>query len=130
MSAFDLIERKQKIGTARADQIELPVLIYFDAARTHKRCPPAGYNHIAYHLVLAYYLAKVDRSPSFCAICDYAGEAWRKAGGRAGNDLALTAKEYKIVRACLGVYFRKLPYIEQGVYQQAVVVVDRIMRAV
>ncbi len=118
MNPLLILVSKQAVGAPAADLIELPVLIYFDAAR-RGQLPAFGYNCIAEHLVMAYYLSVRLKSPSFKLIAEHAGNAWRSAGGRPTGKLDLSKREYRAVRAALGVYFRHLPYVELGMYREA-----------
>jgi hypothetical protein len=126
INPIEVLIKKQQIGREDADKVELPVLVHFDAAR-RGRCSGAGYNFISRHLVMAHYLSVRLRSRSFQTISECAGTLWRKAGLRPGEDLGLTTKEYRAIRACLGVYFRHLPYVEIGVYMEAQAIAEKIM---
>lgn len=118
MTPLLILISKQPVSADAADSIELPILIHFDAAR-RGRCSAYGYNRIAEHLVMAYYLAVRLKSPSFKLIAEHAGDAWRSAGARPTGQLDLSTREYRAVRAALGVYFRHLPYVEIGMYREA-----------
>lgn len=126
INPLNLLIKKQLVGQEDADKVELPVLLHFDAAR-RGRLNGAGYNFISRHLVMAHYLAVRRKSRSFLTIAECAGTLWRKAGMRPEDDLGLTTKEYRAIRACLGVYFRHLPYTEIGMYMEACQVADRLM---
>ena len=112
------LTKKQLIGQADTDKIELPVLVHFDAAKRGRITNP-GYNFISRHLVMANFLAVRLKSRSFQTISECAGKLWSKAGSRPGEFASLTTKEYAAIRACLGVYFRHLPRVEIGLYMQA-----------
>lgn len=116
----------QLVGVEEADAIELPALLWFTAARLN-RCNAHGYNMIVRHLIMAYYVAVRLNSPSFKLIATLAGDAWRKAGQRPGHDMGLTTKEYRQVRAALGVYFRHLPKMQIGLFAEAAEAVDIIL---
>lgn len=118
--------RKQKIGQEDTDKIELPVLLHFDAAK-RGQINNAGYNFISRHLIMANWLAVRLKSTGFRTISECAGNLWGKAGARPGQFTSLTTAEYKAIRACLGVYFRHLPYTEIGVYMEANKVAARLM---
>lgn len=120
------LTKKQLIGQEDTDKIELPVLAHFDAAK-RGRINNAGYNFISRHLVMANYLAKRLKSRSFITISDCAGTLWGKAGSRPGEVVSLTTKEYSAIRACLGVYFRHLPYTEIGMYNEACQVAELVI---
>lgn len=126
INPLDLIAKKQLVGAEDTAKIELPVLIQFDAAK-RGRINNAGYNFIRRHLVMANYLAKRLKSRSFITISDCAGTLWGKAGSRPGEVVSLTTKEYSAIRACLGVYFRHLPYTEIGMYKEACDVAEMVM---
>lgn len=128
MNPFELIARKQLVGAEDTSQIELIVLLHFDAAK-RGQCTNPGYNFISRHLIMANYLAVRLKSKSFQTITNCAGEAWRKAGERPTAALDLTTKEYRAVRAALGVYFRHLPRVEVGMYMEANKVAERLMQA-
>lgn len=126
INPLELLVKKQLIGKEDTDKIELPVLLHFDAARRGRLNNP-GYNFISRHLVMANYLAVRLKSKSFLTIAECAGRLWSKAGLRPEHDLGLTTKEYRAIRACLGVYFRHLPHVEIGVYIEANQVAERLM---
>jgi hypothetical protein len=127
INPLEVIVRKQLVGQEDADKIELPVLIMFDAAKRGRITNP-GYNFVSRHLVMANYLARRLRSRSFMTISECAGRLWSKAGSRPGEFASLTTKEYAAIRACLGVYFRHLPYVEIGVYMEAQAIAEKIMK--
>lgn len=120
------LTKKQLIGQADSDKIELPVLVIFDTAK-RGQINNAGYNFISRHLIMANWLSVRLKSRAFQTISECAGNLWGKAGARPGQFTSLTTKEYNAIRACLGVYFRHLPRLEIGVYMEANQVAARLM---
>jgi len=118
MNAFDLIALKQKVGEEYADEAALFVLIHFDAAK-RGRCSDSGYNFISRHLCMAYFIGARLKSPQFMKMVDEAGQAWRKAGARPGQEASLTTGEYQVVGKAINRYLRLLPKLEAGTYRQA-----------
>lgn len=127
MNAFDLIALKQKVGKEYAAEVELFVLIQFDAAK-RGRLGPVGYNFISRHLVQAQYIFARLKAPEFLLLSRLAGEAWQKAGARPTDQLDLTTTEYTAMREGLAAYFKTLPKIEAGTYRQACNVADQVMK--
>lgn len=127
MSPFELIALKQKVGKEYSAEVELFVLIQFDAAK-RGRLGPVGYNFISRHLVQAQYIFARLKEQKYLDLLRAAGTAWQKAGSRPTDHLDLTTTEYTAMRAGLAAYFKTLPKIEAGTYRQACNVADQIMK--
>lgn len=127
MNAFDLIALKQKVGRDYAAEVELFVLIHFDAAK-RGRVTPQGFNFISYHLVVAQYVFARLKATDFLERVRIAGTAWQKAGARPGEHASLTTNEYAAMRAGLRAYFKALPKIEAGTYRQGCNVAEQVMQ--
>lgn len=126
MTPFELIALKQKVGREYADEVALFVLVHFDAAK-RGRLGAIGYNFISRHLVQAYFIAARLKDKEALRRIQAAGDAWRAAGGRPGDDASLTTGEYKAMCDGLKLYFRALPKIEVATYRQACNVADQAM---
>lgn len=126
MNPLQLIASKQAVGGEYASEAELLVLIHFDAAK-RGLCNGAGYNFIARHLCMAYFIGARLKSKPFMDLMMKAGDAWRRVGERDTLTADLTTGEYQVMRSALKHYFRALPRIEVGTYRQACNVADRIM---
>lgn len=127
MNAFDLIALKQKVGKEYAEEVELFVLIRFDAAK-RGLLGAVGYNFISRHLVQAQYIFAKLKAPNELLLAQLAGTAWIKAGARPTEKLDLTTNEYMAMRYGLKAYFRALPRIERNTYLQACNVADQAVR--
>jgi hypothetical protein len=122
-----LVAAKQRVGQDDADQIALPVLAWFDAAK-RGRCTNVGCNHLTTHLIIATYIAARTKSKAFHDACIKAYNMLHKAAGRPG-DLALTTPEYSALRVAFGWYLRGLPQCDVGTLNLACKEAERIMGA-
>lgn len=127
MTPFELIALKQKVGHEYAEEVEMFVLIRFDAAK-RGLLDAVGYNFISRHLVQAQYIFARLKAPNELLLAQLAGTAWIKAGARPTDTLDLTTSEYTAVRAGLKAYFRALPKIERNTYLQACNVADQALK--
>lgn len=123
---FGLISAKQKVGAEYTAEVELFVLLHFDAAK-RGRCTAQGYNFISRHLVQAQYIFARLKADGYLDVVRAAGNAWSKAGVRPGEYASLTTAEYQAMRAGLKAYFKALPRVETGTYRQACNVADQVM---
>jgi hypothetical protein len=117
-AALERLSRKQRVGGEHADDIELRVLLHFDAAH-RGRCTVDGYYFLAAHLVRAAYLGKRLGSERFYAAAVEAALALNRAGRRPSALLGLTTGEYQALRRALRTYFHTLPDLEVGVLADA-----------
>lgn len=127
MTPFELIALKQKVGPEYAADVELFVLLHFDAAK-RGRVTPQGFNFVSYHLVVAQFVFARLKATDFLNRVRIAGRAWQKSGARPGEHASLTTSEYADMRAGLKAYFKALPRIEAGTYRQGCNVADQIMQ--
>ncbi|NDI85113.1 hypothetical protein [Undibacterium crateris] len=108
-----LIARKQPLGKADADKIELMYLIHFDTLKRNA-CGEVGRNHIAFSVVTGMFLARMTRHAYLDSVAAAAYESLQKAWKRSGDILTLTTGEYKNLCAFHSFYFKILPNIETG----------------
>jgi hypothetical protein len=126
VNALELIALKQRVPADYVEEIEMFVLVRFDAAK-RGRLDGVGYNFISRHLVQAQYIFARLKAPKELDIARAAGVAWIKAGARPTDELDLTTAEYTAMRAGLRAYFRALPKIEIATYRQACNVAEQAM---
>lgn len=125
-----LLVCKQKLGAADAAEIQLKVLLHFDAAK-RGQCPNAGVNFLTTHLIIASYIASYiamrTRSKRFHELVTAAYAALGKASDRPTALLDLTTTEYQIMRRALALYLDALPDIEVGVMAEACAAAEKMM---
>lgn len=123
-----LVACKQRVGDEDANDIALPVLIHFDAAK-RGQCTAAGCNFLTSHLIIAAFLASATRSKAFHECVDRAYQALMKAASRPTDTLDLTTSEYSALRAAFSLYLRALPSVEVGVLSRACAHSAKVMNA-
>lgn len=121
-----IIARKQLMSRDDAAQIELPVLIHFDAARRGV-CSNAGANFLTTHLIIASFIASRTKSKRFHEQVTKAYEMLTKASERPTKALALTTTEYAAIRIAIASYMRALPSVEVGMMSDACKVAAKAM---
>lgn len=121
-----LLVCKQKVGADDAAEIQLKVLLHFDAAK-RGQCTNAGVNFLTTHLIIASYLAMRTRSKRFHELVTAAYAALGKASDRPTKLLDLTTTEYQIMRRALALYLDALPDVEIGVMAEACAAAEKMM---
>lgn len=106
-----LVVAKQPVGQEDADQIALPVLVHFDAAK-RGQCTAEGCNHLTTHLIIAAHIAAGTKSKTFYETVQRAYACLMKAAARKTKLLDLSTTEYTALRAAFGMYIRALPGLE------------------
>lgn len=125
LTPIGLLAKKQPVGKEDAADIELRVMLHFDAAKRGLG-PAAGHNYLARHLVMAQYMASRLKSQPFHQQVIAAGEALRKAGLRPTKLLDLTTGEHATIAKAFKTYFRALPQFEVGALHEAGKIADKL----
>jgi hypothetical protein len=123
-----LVAAKQKVGEEDANEMALPVLVHFDAAK-RGQCTAAGANHLTLHLICAAYIAAQTKSKTFYDCVQRAYAALMKAADRPTKLLDLTTGEYASMRAAISMYIRALPKVEVWLMNEASKHAARVMEA-
>lgn len=126
VSPLHLLTCKQKVGTNDAEEIQLKVLIHFDAAK-RGQCTNAGVNFLTTHLIIASYIAMRTRSKRFHELVTAAYAALGKASDRPTKMLDLTTGEYQVMRRALAAYLGAMPDVEIGVMAEACAAAEKMM---
>lgn len=113
-----LVAVKQKVGQEDADDIALPLLVHFDAAK-RGQCTAAGANHMTMSLIVAAYIAARTKSKTFYDCVQRAYAALEKASARPTKLLDLTTSEYASLRAAFSMYIRAMPNVEVWLMNEA-----------
>jgi hypothetical protein len=121
-----LLGKKQRVGSEAAQESELQVLLYLDAAR-RGLCPTPCANGLAEHLIVAVYIAKRVKSGPFLRQVMAAYDALTRAMARPTRLLDLTTREYTALRAAFATYARALPAVEIGVMAEAQAELRRVL---
>lgn len=108
----------QKVGNADAAEIQLPVLIHFDAAKRGLGTEHSA-NFLTKHLVISLLLGSKSGNRAFYDLTGKAYDAMHKACARQTEYLAFTTGEYQALRTWLGAYFRAMPGVSVGMMNYA-----------
>jgi hypothetical protein len=120
--------RREPLGTEAADDLELRLLVCFDAAK-RGRCTTGGYDYLMMHLSMAVEIGGRLRLPPLVREAREAGRALHGAGRRPRIFVELTKSEYRAIRSALFGYFAVLPEVELGLLMDAQAVAIELMRA-
>ena len=126
LAPMALVAAKQRVGKEDAAEVELPILVHFDAAKRGQGTG-AGQQRIYKHLIAAQCIAQRTQSRSFYDITVKACDALMKASKRPTKLLDLTTGEYHAIRQALSWYLRALPMLEVGVASGAWQFADAIL---
>lgn len=110
--------QREPVGRDTADDLELRMLVCFDAAR-RGRCTTGGYDYLMMHLSMAVEVAAHLRLPLLARHAREAAKALHAAGRRPRACVDLTKSEYRALRSALFAYFAVLPQIEIGLLMKA-----------
>lgn len=104
-NALDMLALKKPIGVAHREELELAVLLNFDAAR-RGQCTDHGANVISKHLMIAMCIASMKKNRKLYDLFARAVLAFSKATARQGLTVSLTTGEYKDTRDALVAYLK------------------------
>ena len=113
VSPLIVLASKQLVGDGDADQIALPLLIYFDGAK-RGRGSVAAHRFLTTHLIIASAIATGTGLKAMHDQVIAAYAALTTAAERPTSELDLTTGEYKTIRTAIASYLHVLPQIEVG----------------
>lgn len=115
-SAFSqkfVIARKQLLGKAAAENIELLCLIHFDTVKRNQ-CGEVGRDFLCFNIMTAALIGTDAKLPTLEKIALDAYNAVYGANARDPELLRLTTKEYNLVRLLFRHFFQMLPNLQTG----------------
>lgn len=118
INPLEVIAMHQKVGKDDADQIQLPVLIHFDAAKRGQGTADSA-NFLTKHIVIALILGSKSGNRAFYDLAGHAYDAMHKACERQTEYLDFTTGEYQAMRKWIEAYFKAMPAVSVGMMNYA-----------